>query len=480
MMIIASVINLLRLLFLLFFCIALLPFFRNKSIYFFLKFAGPTFIKLGQLLANRSDLVGDDLANILGEFQDRLPAFSFKKVQKIIEGEFKKPLDKIFLEFNRSPVASASVAQVHKAKTFSGNVVAVKILRPNIVRIVRKDIATLKLMALGVGIFSAYLKEKFLNIAELLEDCSKKELDLHFEAAAAAELKDKLSDVRGFYIPKIYWQISTSKVLVLEWIDGIAFSDKGAILNSGFDRREIAKNLVVSYFNQVYVHGLFHADMHLGNLFLMKNGDIAAVDFGIVGSIDKKTRIAIAEILMAFLKQDYRKVAKLHIDAGLVPGDVNIEEFALSCRIIGEVVVGKSVGEISMAKLLANLLKMTKKYKMETRPELLLLQKTMMLVEGVGVFLDKNLNIWDLARPFVKEWATKNISFDAKIRDVAAELVRMFKKLPENFSGNFKNYERDFDQLNYQIRAMKLRERKWKVALFLLAGLFISYSFIGG
>ena len=176
------------------------------------------------------------------------------------------------------------------------------------------------------------------------------------------------------------------------------------------------------------MHGLFHADMHLGNLFLMKNGDIAAIDFGIVGSIYKKTRIAIAEILMAFLKQDYNKVARLHIEAGLVPPDVNLEEFALSCRIIGEVAVGKAVGEISMAKLLANLLKMTKKYQMKTRPELLLLQKTMMLVVGVGVFLDKDLNIWDLARPFVKEWATKNIGFDAKIRDFVVEMVDIFKK----------------------------------------------------
>ncbi|MCE3255512.1 MAG: ubiB [Rickettsiaceae bacterium] len=477
MMVIFGIINLLRLLFFFILSLFLFPFFRNKSIYFFLKLSGPTFIKLGQLLSNRPDLVGDDLAEILSGFQDRLPGFSFKKAKKIIEEESGKKLDQLFLEFKAKPVASASVAQVHKAKTFAGDIVAVKILRPHIATIVRRDVSTLKIIAFLFGFVSKYSKEKFLNIAELLEDCSKKELDLSFEAAAASEMKDKLKDVKGFYIPKVYWQLSTPKILVLEWIDGIPFSDKKAILSSGFDRKEIAKNLVISYFNQVYVHGLFHADMHLGNLFLMKNGDIAAVDFGITGSIDKKTRIAIAEILMSFLKQDYARVAKLHIDAGLVPKNINLEEFTLSCRIIGESVVGRSVNEISMAKLLANLLKMTKRYQLKTRPELLLLQKTMMLVEGVGVFLDKNLNIWDLAKPFVKEWATQNIGFDAKIRDVVLEFMQMVKKMPENFS---KNNQMNFDQLNQEIKEMKLREKKWKIAFVFLSALLILSLFIRG
>ncbi len=428
MSIISSIPNLFRLFFLLLLSLLLFPFIKNKAIYFFLKSSGPTFIKLGQLLSNRPDLIGDDLALCLADFQDKLPAFPFWKVKKIIEKQLGKPIDQLFLEFSAKPVAAASIAQVHKAKLFDGSSVAVKIIRPNISKIFKRDIATLKLLAFLVGIFSKYLKEKLSNVAEVLEDCSHKELDLHFEASAASDLKEKLQDVAGFYIPKIYWQFVSNDVLVLEWIDGIAFSDKQAILNSGFDRREIAKNLVVSYFNQVYVHGLFHADMHSGNLFLMKNGCIAAVDFGIVGSIDKKTRIAIAEILIAFLKRDYTKVARLHINAGLVPSNINFEEFVLSCRMIGEVAVDKAVGEISMAKLLMNLLKMTKKYQMKTKPELLLLQKTMMLVEGVGIFLDKDLNIWNLAKPFVSEWAKKNIGFDAKIRDFVVEMFDAVKR----------------------------------------------------
>ncbi len=428
-MIIISIINLFRLFCLLLVFSFLLPFIKNKAIYFFLRFSGPTFIKLGQLLANRPDLIGEDLANELSGFQDQLPAFSFSKVKKIIEKQLGESPSKLFLEFCEVPVAAASVAQVHKAKTLKGDVVAVKIIRPNIDKVFKRDVATLKLAALFIGIFSRYYKEKLINVVEVMSDCASKELDLHFEAAVAGELKDKLKNVAGFYIPKIYWELSGDRVLVLEWIDGIPFTNKKAILNSGFDLKIVAQNLVISYFNQVYVHGLFHADMHLGNLFLMKNGDIAAIDFGITGSIDKKTRIAIAEILMAFLQKDYRKVAKIHISAGLVPENVNLEEFALSCRIIGESTVGKAVGEVSMAKLLANLLKMTKKYQMKTKPELLLLQKTMMLVEGVGVSLDKDLNIWDSARPFVEEWARKNIGFDAKIRDFVVEMVERFRKL---------------------------------------------------
>ncbi|MFT6332883.1 MAG: ubiquinone biosynthesis protein [Lentimonas sp.] len=422
-----SIINLTRLFFLVTLLLPIFIFNKNRAAFLFIKYAGVTFIKLAQLMANRPDLIGDDLASYLSYFQDKLPPFSFKKVQKIIEKQLGKPINKLFLEFNKNSVAAASIAQVHKAKTFEGEYVAVKVVRPNIGKLFRRDIATLKLLAFIIGVFSKYFKEKIINIIEVLEDCSSKELDLHFEAAAASEIKENLKDVKGFYIPEIYWNLSSDRVLTSEWIDGIPFSNKEAILNSGFDKKKIAENLVISYFNQVYVHGLFHADMHLGNLFLMKNGDITAIDFGITGSIDRNTRIAIAEILIAFLNKDYQRVAKIHIRAGLVPENVNLEEFTLSCRIIGQSTVGKAVGDVSMAKLLANLLKMTKKYNMQTRSELLLLQKTMMLVEGVGVFLDKDLNIWKLSEPFVKEWATKNIGFDAKIKDFVMEMVERLR-----------------------------------------------------
>jgi ubiquinone biosynthesis protein len=234
---------------------------------------------------------------------------------------------------------------------------------------------------------------------------------------------------KGFYVPKVFTNLTTKKILVTEWINGIPFSDHKAILSSKLDKKLIAKNLIVNYFNQTYRDGYFHADMHHGNLFLMANGDIAVVDFGIMCEIDKKLRIAIAEILIAYLDRDYSRVAKIHIDAGIIPKDVNIHDLELTCQKIGERMVGESIKDISLVSLLTDLVEMTSKYKMSTRPELLLLQKTILLVEGVGVMLDHELNIWAIAQPWVKKWAIKNISFDAKIRDAVVDFVTAVKNI---------------------------------------------------
>ena len=406
---------------------------RNRAIYWFLRLSGPSFIKLGQALSTRPDLVGKSLAKTLAKFQDQVPPFCAKKVVKILRQEFGEDYQKIFVEFDLKPIASASIAQVHRAKLVDEKIVAVKILRPNISKIAARDIKTLKIITKLVTIFSKFLGKTLQDIVNLLQNLARNELDLMQEAANASQLKENLKNVKGFYIPEIYWKFSTSKVLTLEFIDGIAFSDEEKILNSNFDKKEIAKNLVISYFEQVYNYGFFHADMHPGNLFLMKNGDIAAVDFGIVGIIDKKTRLAIAEILIGFLHHDYRKVAKLHIEANLVPKDTNLDQLSLAIRKIGESMVGSSIKDISIAKLLENLIVMTRDFKMDTRPELLLLQKTILLVEGVGVMLDDNLNIWDLANPWVREWAKKNIGFDAKIRDILLDFIEASKDVWRKF-----------------------------------------------
>ena len=428
---IISIINLFRIILILLISVILYPFVKDKSIYLFLRFCGPTFIKLGQLLSSRPDLVGDNLAAKLAVFQDKLPPFSYKQAKRIIESESKVKINKLFLEFCKTPVASASIAQVHKAKTYDGKLVAVKILRPRIRQLVFRDIATLKLLSFIVSIFSSYGKKKIDNIVSLLKMSATRELDLLQEASVASQLKENSQNFEGFYVPEVYWNMTFGKIMTMEWIDGIAFSNKKAIDESGFNKEQIAKNLVISYFNQVYTFGFFHADMHPGNLFLMKNGDIAVVDFGIVGIIDKKTRIAVAEILIGFLQRDYKKVAKVHVESNLVPENTNIEELALTCRIIGESVVDLSVKQISLAKLMERLLKMAKKHNMDMRPELLLLQKTMMLVEGVGASLNKDLNMWELSAPWIKQWAIKNIGFDAKIRDNMIELITVIKKIPD-------------------------------------------------
>lgn len=420
------VLNFLRLVVLFLSLLPLYFFSKNRAIFYFLRAAGPSFIKLGQMLSVRPDLIGPSLAVTLSKFQDQLPPFSPKKVKNILQQEFATM--EIFSEFDFTPVASASIAQVHKAKLQDGKIVAVKILRPQIAKIMARDIVTLKVLLKFVGIFSKFLEKSLLNVVSLLQDVSRSELDLLREAANASRLKEDLKDVKGFYVPEIFWKFSTSKVLVLEWIDGIPFSDKEKITHSPFDNKQIAQNFVVSYFTQIYDNGFFHADMHPGNLFLLKNGDIGVVDFGIMGKIDKKTRLAVAEILIGFLHQDYKRIAQIHIDAGLVPPATDVDDLALSCRKIGEAIVDVSVKDISVAKLLASLIEMTRDYEMATRPELLLMQKTLLLVEGVGVMLDPNLNMWDLARPWVKDWAEKNIGFDAKIRDAMVDLFELGRK----------------------------------------------------
>lgn len=429
---ISSIINSFRLLGLF---LALLPIYffnRNRAVYLFLRSSGPTFIKLGQILSVRPDLVGIKLAKVLAGFQDNLTPFSAKKVSKILTQEFGPIAEKTFLQFDFNPIASASIAQVHKAELKDGTMVAVKILRPQIAKIMSRDIKTLILLIKFVKIFSKFLAKTLVDIADLLIETSRSELDLLQEAANASKLKEDLRGIKGFYVPQIFWGYSTAKILVLEWLDGIPFSNKAAIANSPYEKKEIARSLVISYFEQVYDYGFFHADMHPGNLFLLRNGDIGVVDFGIVGKIDKKTRLALAEILIGFLQKDYLRVAQLHIDAGLVPSDTKVEDLALSCRKIGETIVNASVKDISIAQLLSNIIIMTRDYKMETRPELLLLQKTILLVEGVGITLDPNLNIWDLARPWVEEWAKKNIGFDAKIRDAMIDLFELARRIVRN------------------------------------------------
>jgi ubiquinone biosynthesis protein len=439
-LIFTSFFNVFRIIALFFCCAVFYPIIGNKSIFNFFRLSGPSFIKLGQTLSCRPDLIGEKLATILANFQDKLPAELPKKINKILDSELKNHRH-IFLEFSQIPVASASIAQVHKAKIFDNvkneeKIVAVKILHSNIENIFARDVLTLKIITKIAYPFLSGFRQIFLDLIKLLEDTSKNELDLLKEAACATRLKKNLKDLKGFYIPEIYWQFSSSKILVSEWIDGIAFSDYQKIQNSNFDKKIIAHNLVISYFHQVYEDGFFHADMHPGNLFLMNDGRIAAVDFGIVGIIDKKTRIGVAEILIAFLNKNYLKVAKLHVELGLVPKDTDIDRLSLSCAIIGESIVDSDIKNISLAKLLDNLLKMTKAYKMSTRTDLLLLQKTLMLVEGVGLMLDKDLNMWELARPWIRQWAKRNIGFDAKIRDNLLELLHDFKNLVKN-----KNYQ---------------------------------------
>ncbi len=419
--------NIVRLIFLLFVCACLYPFLKNRAFFYFLNFSGPSFIKLGQTLSTRADLVGENLAEILSNFQDKLKPVAFSKVKKEVA-----KLGNIFQEFDQKACASASIAQVHKAILLDGSEVAVKILRPNIKKIVNRDIRTLALIVKITRIFSQNYAKLFEDINDILKNSAKSELDMLKEAANATKFKQNLQNILGFYIPKIYLRYCSSQILVIEWIDGIPFSDKQRILASNFDKEKLAKNLVLSYFHQVYQDGFFHGDMHPGNLFLIDKGEnagkIAAIDFGIVGQIDKKLRIGLTEIFIGYLDHNYKKVAQIHIDCGLVPKDTDLMQLSFACQKIGEKIVDNNVKDISLALLMSDLISLTSSYKMKTDGNLLLLHKTLMIVEGVGVWLDPKLNIWQIARPWVKEWAKKNIGFDAKIRDFVLDFIDSVKK----------------------------------------------------
>ena len=384
---------------------------------------GPIYIKFGQTLSARPDLIGTEVAESLKYLQDKLPPFDTKIVYKKFEKIFGKKISDIFLEFEEKPVAAASIAQVHKARLQNGETVAVKILRPDIAKKYEKDI---RFLEFGAKLISAFIKKakrlKPKEVIAVFRKSMKFELDLRSEAAAASRIYDNFIDDNSLLIPKIYWNLTSSDILTLEWIQGVSIYDKNKIVTLGLNSKEIAAKIAVIFFNQAYRDGFFHADLHPGNILVCEDGRIALVDFGIVGFLPENDRLAIAEILYAFLKRDYQLVAEIHKRIGYIPKDTDLCQFAMSCRAIAEPIIGLAIKDISIGNLLAQLFKVTEEYGMETQPQLLLLQKTMVVIEGIGQSLDKDINMWQLAEPWIKKWAAKNLSPEAK-------MLRVLKKL---------------------------------------------------
>lgn len=393
---------------------------------------GPSFIKLGQALSVRPDIVGEEVAEALTRLQDKLPPFSTDKAKRIIARELGRPVAELFSEFDDVPVAAASIAQVHKAVTKDGRAVAVKVLRPKVINAFKRDLKLCYAIARMVEKLPSCKRLKPVQVVDVFANSVKKELDLRLEAASASKLKENCKDDAGFHVPQILWSLTSRKVLTLEWVDGIAVNDIEALRDAGHDLRKISEKLAVSFFNQSYRDGFFHADVHPGNLFVNKAGDIVPVDFGIMGQIDKQTRIFVAEILRGFLQGDYDHVAKVHFDAGYVPADKCPQEFALACRAIGEPILGLPANRISIAKLLALLFKVTEDFDMQTQPQLLLLQKTMVLVEGVGTQLNPDVNMWQLAEPWIENWAKDNLGPQARLKDGAKDFAALLCNMPQH------------------------------------------------
>jgi ubiquinone biosynthesis protein len=393
---------------------------------------GPAAIKLGQALSTRPDLVGERAAENLSQLQDDLPPAPFRLIKQTIEQSFGAPLESLYPEFDEAPVGAASIAQVHRAVTTEGRDVAVKVLRPGIEEELSKAIETYEWAAAHVERYGDEVRRlRPRQVVAQFKQWTAREIDLQREAASASELRENMIAEPGYYVPDIDWRRTARRVLTMEWLDGIKLNDREALIAAGQDCKALAATLVRAFLRQAVVDGFFHADLHHGNLFALADGRIAAIDFGIMGRVDRRARVWLAEILYGLITGDYRRVAEIHFEAQYVPPHHNVEEFATALRAAGEPIRGLPVKEISVGRMLESLFTITRDFDMPTQPHLLLLQKSMVMEEGVATALDPDINMWETAEPFLKEWIRSELGPEAYYADRIIEVVRAVKKLPE-------------------------------------------------
>jgi ubiquinone biosynthesis protein len=393
---------------------------------------GPAAIKLGQTLATRPDLVGEEAAHNLLSLQDDLPPVPFAAIRAELEASFGKPLDTLFASIDPDPIGAASIAQVHKALTTDGRAVAVKVLRPGIRDKFARDIETYEWAAAhleALGGEAARLRPR-LVIANF-KRWTLRELDLRREAAAASELAELMKGHEGYRVPAVDWDRTNGRVLTIDWIDGTKISDIAALRVAGHDLPDLAKRLVLTFLSQSISHGYFHADMHQGNLFVEPDGSLAAIDFGIMGRIDRRARFWLAEILYGLTTGNYRRVAEIHFEAQYVPSYHSIDEFATALRAVGEPTRGKPVSELSVGQMLDSLFAITREFDMQTQPHLLLLQKTMVMVEGLATALHPQINMWDVSAPFVRGWIRDELGPEAAIADRIKQDTETLLRIPD-------------------------------------------------
>ncbi len=397
---------------------------------------GPSFIKLGQALSTRSDLVGAEMAADLSALQDRLPPFDGAAARAAIENTFGQPVDALYASFEDEPVAAASIAQVHFATIAvedekSPRAVAVKVLRPGVERAFARDLAVFRWLARLAERNQALRRLRPAEVVETFAESVRIEMDLRMEAAAAAELRENFQDDPSYVVPAVDWERTGQRVLTTERIAGIPAYDAAALTEAGFDLEEIVRCSASIFFRQVFEHGFFHGDMHPGNLFVGEDGVLLAVDFGIMGRLDRATRNYLADMLLGFLDKDYRRVAEVHFRAGYVPADKSADIFTQALRSVAEPILGRPTADISIARLLAQLFHITQQFDMETQPQLLLLQKTMLLAEGVGRQLAPQANMWLLAEPLIREWMRENRGPEARLAEAAREGLETIARLPQ-------------------------------------------------
>ncbi|HEX9770657.1 MAG TPA: AarF/UbiB family protein [Kiloniellales bacterium] len=433
---------------------------------------GPSFIKLGQFLSTRADLLGDELAADLSELQDRLPPFDSRAARATVERELGRPIDELFSRFEDAPVSAASIAQVHFAvvrdaggppedagvsrapgpsaassdaageagpvaavEDWSGREVAVKVLRPGVEQAFARDLDLLYTVADLVERTQPKLRRlKPREVVGVFEATVRLEMDLRMEAAAASELRANFAGDPDYHVPAVDWQRTSRRVLTLERVDGIPLDDKEALIAAGYNVTEILTKAAAIFFKQVFRDGLFHGDQHPGNMWVDPDGNIVAVDFGIMGRLDRRTRYYLADMLLATLARDYRRLAEVHVEAGYLPQGHPPDVFAQALRSVCEPIFGRPLNQISFARLLAQLLQLTESFDMPVQPQLLLLQKNMLMAEGISRRLDPGLNIWVLAQPLIVDWVRENRGPEARLKDAAQDLGESLQRLPRLLS----------------------------------------------
>ncbi|MBL8549990.1 MAG: 2-polyprenylphenol 6-hydroxylase [Hyphomonadaceae bacterium] len=397
---------------------------------------GPAYVKVGQFLATRPDIIGVSVAQELGRLKDRLPPFSRVVALDTINSEL-GATEQLFGAIS-DPMAAASIAQVHQALLPEGGVAAVKVLRPRIERRMAKEMAALRFLAEGIEFFSTRSRRlEPVQFVETVAGAMEREMDLRLEAGAAAEFREVAATDGYLSVPQVDWTRSSKRVMTLEWIEGVPFTDHAALERAGADKPALAIAIARGFLAAALDHGFFHADMHEGNLIYGRDGKIWIVDFGIMGRIGHKERRYLAEILYGFLRRDYRRVAEVHAEAGYVPERFTVEEFAQALRAIGEPIFGKTADGISMSRLLLQLFDVTHLFGMHLRPELVLLQKTMVQAEGVARALDPKHDMWAAARPIAERWVRRELGAEQMAKrglDEAGQALQTLRRLPKTLT----------------------------------------------
>ena len=393
---------------------------------------GPIFIKFGQILSTRRDLLPDDIADELAQLQDNVPAFPGSQARIIIEKSLGQPVTEVFTRFDEQPLASASIAQVHTASLLDGREVVVKVVRPDIEKTIRRDLALMHTLArLAMRYWADGRRLRPCEVVEEFEKTILDELDLMREASSASILRRNFSGSDLLYVPEVYWPLTRGNVMVMERIHGIPVSNVDMLKEQGVDLKKLSEHGVEIFFTQVFRDNFFHADMHPGNIFVEPGGRYIAVDFGIMGTLSHDDQHYLAGNFLAFFQRDYRKVAELHVESGWVPEDTRVEEFEAAIRTVCEPIFERPLKDISFGLLLLRLFQTARRFNMEIQPQLVLLQKTLLNIEGLGRQLYPELDLWQTAKPYLERWMSEQIGVRSIMRSLRRNAPEWSEKLPE-------------------------------------------------